>query len=434
MTGVQEALSVDEALMRILARMRPTAAVRMPLEYAVGHALADDVHADITLPLWANAGMDGYAVQRADVLGAHASVPRALRVVGTIAAGSEERPEILSGTCARIMTGARMPPGADAVIRVEDTDRGLDAVLIRDDRDAQSASGNVRPAGEDVRDGDRVASRGDVITPALLGVLASVGVAEPYVHRAPRVVVAASGNELVNVGQFARVRAGSAIVSSSTYALPALLRASGADVRVLPLIPDDAGLMRDALGRALEADCDLLVTTGGVSAGAFDHVRDVIVSLGGRIDVPRVRVRPGGPLGAGHVLGTPWIGLPGNPVSTLVTAELFVRPAVRALAGQSRVAAERIRVRLAESVAAPAPLRFYLRATLAVASDGMLEARLTGRQGSNLATSMARAQALLEIDGPTESVAAGTMVRALLLDTALPLHRVALLPVSGSNA
>ena len=419
MTGAIQALSVDEALSRILARLRPTAAVRMSLEYAIGHALAEDVHADITLPLWANAGMDGYAVQRADVRGADTSSPRVLRVIGTIAAGSEERFEVAAGTCARIMTGAKMPPGADAVVRVEDTDRGLEAVTIHDDRDAQSASGNVRPAGEDVRDGDRVASRGDVITPALLGVLASIGVAEPYVHRAPRVVVAASGNELVNVEQFGRVREGRAIVSSSTYALPALLRSTGADVRVLPLIPDDADLMRDALGRALEADCDLLVTTGGVSAGAFDHVRDVIISLGGRIDVPRVRVRPGGPLGAGHVLGVPWIGLPGNPVSTLVTAELLVRPAVRALAGHSRIVAERISVRLAEDVSAPAPLRFYLRATLAIADDGVLEARLTGRQGSNLATSMARAHALLEIDGPTDSLAAGTMVRALLLDGAL---------------
>ncbi len=418
-SGATEALSVDEALTRILARVRATAAVRMPLGYAIGHALAEDVHADITLPLWANAGMDGYAVQRADVHGASAASPRTLRVIGTIAAGSDSRPAVAAGTCARIMTGAKIPPGADAVVRVEDTDRGLDTVVIHDDRDAQSASANVRPAGEDVRDGDRVASRGDVITPALLGVLASVGVAEPLVHRAPRVVVAASGNELVNVEQFERVRAGKAIVSSSTYALPALLRATGADVRVLPLIPDDADLMRDALGRALEADCDLLVTTGGVSAGAFDHVREVIVALGGRIDVPRVRVRPGGPLGAGHVLGTPWIGLPGNPVSTLVTAELFVRPAVRALAGHTRVAAERISVRLADDVTAPAPLRFYLRATLAVASDGVLEARLTGRQGSNLATSMARAHALLEIDGPTGSLAAGTMVRALLLDMAL---------------
>jgi molybdopterin molybdotransferase len=201
--------------------------------------------------------------------------------------------------------------------------------------------------------------------------------------------------------------------------LPALLRATGADVRVLPVLPDDPDIMREAFARALEYECDLLVTTGGVSVGAFDHVRSVITSLGGRIDVARVRVRPGGPLAAGHVHGIPWIGLPGNPVSTLVTAELFVRPAVRALAGLSHVLPQRIAVRLADDVAAPAALTFFLRASLRLAEDGVFEAQLTGRQGSNLLTSMSRAHALLEIDGPVERVAAGTMVRALLLDHAL---------------
>ncbi len=414
-----QALSVGEALDAVLARVRTTTAVRMPLRYAVGHALAEDIHADISLPLWPNAGMDGYAVRRDDVLGASAANVRALRVIETIAAGSALRPEITAGNCARIMTGAPVPPGADAIVRVEDTDRGLDVVHILSERDVVSASGNIRPAGEDVRDGDRVAERGDVITPALLGVLASVGAAEVFVHSKPRVIVAASGNELVDVESFDQVRAGKAIVSSSSYALPALLRNSGADVRVWPLIPDDAELMRDALGRALESDCDLLVTTGGVSAGAFDHVRDVIMSLGGRIDVPRVRMRPGGPLGAGHVLGTPWIGLPGNPVSTMVTAELFVRPAVRRMAGVRRIQAPRITVRLAEPVSAPAPLTFYLRATLEPGDDGALHATLTGRQGSNLATSMARAQALLEIEGPVSDLPSGTLVRAVLLDGAL---------------
>ncbi len=417
--SIPEALTVADALAAILTRVRATDAVRMPLRYAVGHALAEHVHADISLPLWPNAGMDGYAVRRADVLGATADSARTLRVVATIAAGSAVQPSIDAGTCARIMTGAPVPPGAEAIVRVEDTDRGLDIVRIISDRDVLTAAGNVRPAGEDVRDGDRVAERGDVITPALLGVLASVGAAEVFVHRKPRVIVAASGNELVDVESFDEVRLGRAIVSSSSYALPALLRNSGADVRVWPLIPDDAELMRSALALALESDCDLLVTTGGVSAGAFDHVRDVITSLGGRIDVPRVRVRPGGPLGAGHVLGTPWIGLPGNPVSTLVTAELFVRPAVRQMAGVRRVIAPRIRVRLAESVTAPAPLAYYLRATLEAAHDGVLDARLTGRQGSNLATSMARAQALLEIEGPVTELPTGTMVRAVLLDGAL---------------
>lgn len=419
MTTPPSALSVDEARRVILARMHALPAQRVPLTYAVGHALAEDVRASVTLPPWANAGMDGYAVQREDVLGAGPASPRVLRVLDTIAAGSQARPRIDAGSCARIMTGAPLPPGADAVIRIEDTDRGLERVQILDDRDARASSGNVRPRGEDVCDGDFIAARGDLVTPSLLGVLASIGASEVVVHRAPRVVVAASGNELVDVGEIDAVREGRAIVSSSSYALPALLRAAGAEVRVLPALPDDPEIMRDALARALEHECDLLVTTGGVSVGAFDHIRSVITSLGGRIDVPRVRVRPGGPLGAGHVHGVPWIGLPGNPVSTLVTAELFVRPAVRALAGLSRVLPQLLAVRLAEDVAAPAALTFYLRASLRLAADGVFEATLTGKQGSNLLTSMSRAHALLEIDGPVDRVAAGTMVRALLLDHAL---------------
>ncbi len=419
MNSSSPALSVVDARMAILARMHAVPAQRMPLALSIGHALAADVHATVTLPPWANAGMDGYAVRRADVLGASAELPCALTVIDTIAAGSPLRPHVESGTCARIMTGAPLPPGADAVIRIEDTDRGLERVRIIDDRDARSTTGNVRPRGEDVADGDFIAARGDLITPALLGVLASIGAAEVSVHRAPRVVFAASGNELVDVGDIDAVRQGRAIVSSSSYTLPALLRATGAEVRVLPALPDDPDIMRDAFARALEHECDLLVTTGGVSAGAFDHVRSVITSLGGRIDVPRIRVRPGGPLGAGHVHGVPWIGLPGNPVSTLVTAELFVRPAVRALAGCSRVLPRLVAVRLAEDVAAPAPLTFYLRASLHLADDGVLEATLTGKQGSNLLTSMSRAHALLELDGPLERVAAGTMVRALLLEDAL---------------
>lgn len=415
----REALSVDAALEAILARMRPVGAETVSLEQALGRTLAQDVVADVTLPPWANSGMDGYAVRRDDVHGASTDHPRSLQVIATIAAGSQTRPNITTGVCARIMTGAPVPPGADAVVRVEDTDRGEDTVRVLNDRDARSATGNVRPRGEDILAGAVVAQRGDVITAALLGVLASVGAAQVQVHRRPRVVLASGGDELVMLSDIDAVREGRAIVSSSSYALPALLQACGADVDVLPLLPDDLDVMREAIGRALEQPCDLLLTTGGVSVGAFDHVRRVIGDLGGRIDVPRVRVRPGGPLGAGHVLGTPWIGLPGNPVSTLVTAELFVRPAVRALAGQTRVRAVHVPVRLADDVSAPAPLTFFLRACLSVAGDGVLEARLTGRQGSNLLTSMSRAQALLRIEGPRDRVPAGHTVPALLLDGAL---------------
>lgn len=412
-------MSVEQALGTILSRVRPLGLESVALEDSLGRTLGREVVSTISLPPWDNAGMDGYAVIREDIVGCSVGQPAALRVVATIQAGSALRPEIVRGTCARIMTGAPVPPGTTAVVRVEDTDRGTETVSIVSDRDARSPTGNVRARGGDVTTGSLVARAGDHISPALLGVLASVGCTTVDVVCRPQIVLASSGNELVTVEGFSEVQSGRAIVSSSSYALPALLRAAGADVRVLPLLPDDEELMRDAIGRALEGPCDLLVTTGGVSVGAFDHMRSIIRGLGGRIDVHRVRVRPGGPLGAGHVLGTPWIGLPGNPVSTLVTAELFVCPAVRTLAGLRTTVRGRLPVRLAQPVAAPAPLRYYLRATLQPAADGVLEAALTGAQGSNLLTSMARAQALLEIDGPEAELAAGTMVPALLLDGAL---------------
>jgi len=413
------ALSVHAARAALLARAHPLPPEQMRLTHALGLALSEEVRSSVTLPPWDNAGMDGYAVIREDVLGASAQTPRALQVLGTIRAGHPSRLRITPGTCARIMTGAPVPDGATAVVRVEDSDRGEGAVQLFADRDARAATGNIRPRGEDVREGERVASPGDTITPALLGVLASVGAAEVLAHRAPRVVIASGGDELVTVDDIEAVRAGRAIVSSSSYALPALLRDTGAEVRVLPTLPDDPERMRDALARALEHDCDLLVTTGGVSMGSHDHVRDVIVQLGGRLDVHRVRMRPGGPLSAGHVLGTPWIGLPGNPVSTLVTAELFVRPVIRALGGHSRTLPTPVLVRLAEDMSAPAALTFFLRVLLHRADDGVLEARLSGRQGSNLLTSMARADALVEIEGPTDRVPAGTLVPAVLLDHAL---------------
>jgi len=413
------ALSVADARAALLTRASALPPERMRLTHALGLALADDVYASVTLPPWDNAGMDGYAVRRADLLGASADSPRTLQVLGSIRAGHRAPLVITPGTCARIMTGAPVPEGADAVVRVEDTDCGEATVRVFADRDARAPTGNIRPRGEDLRDGERVAARGDSISPALLGVLASVGAAEVLAHRAPRVVIASGGDELVMVDEIDAVRAGRAIVSSSSYALPALLRASGAEVRVLPTLPDEPARMRDALARALEHDCDLLVTTGGVSMGSHDHVREVIRQLGGRIDVHRVRVRPGGPMSAGHVLGTPWIGLPGNPVSTLVTAELFVRPVIRALGGHRRVQPTPVLVRLAEDMAAPAPLTFYLRVCLERAADGVLEARLSGRQGSNLLTAMARADALATIDGPADRVPAGTLVPAVLLDHAL---------------
>ena len=416
------ALSLAETLTVLLQHLRPLSPQEVPVEEAVGRALADDIISDVTLPPWANAGMDGYAVRRSEVIGATAAAPVALPVQHTVYAGQRVEAALRSGHAIRIMTGAPVPDDADAVIRVEDTDGGVDSVQITLDRDAHTPLGNIRARGEDVQVGARMALRGDLITPALLGVLASLGRRTVTVHRVPHVVICPTGSELLTLAVddvHERVARGDGIVASSSYALAAMLRATGADVTVLPPTDDDPELLATTLGHALELQTDLLITTGGVSAGSADHVRRVVQGMGGVIDVPRVRMRPGGPMAFGRIVGIPWFGLPGNPVSTLVTAELFVRPSLRCMAGHRALFPRVVPVRVAAPFRAPAPLTFLLRAQLHTAHDGMLEATPSGGQGSNLLTTLARADALLLVDGPQDEIAVGSVQRALLLDDGL---------------
>jgi molybdopterin molybdotransferase len=399
-----------------LAVGRRTPVEEVPLEQGLGRALARAVTAPVALPPWDNAGMDGYAVRRADVAGAARATPARLAVVGTSAAGVDPAalPAVQPGTAVRIMTGAPLPPGADAVVRVEDTDRGEVQVAIHDPRDL-AGRGNVRPAGEECRAGDVVFAAGTSLTSAHLGVLASLGQATVAVHRAPRVTVVSGGDELVLLDRFDEVQAGKRIVSSSSYALPALLRLAGAQVTVAPLVPDTLEAMVGALAQAVAGGCDLLLTTGGVSVGAHDHVRDAVAQLGGVQHFWRARIRPGGPLGTGEVRGVPWLGLPGNPVSTLVTATLFARPLLRALGGHAHLGLPAVPVVMREDADTPAPLTYFLRGRVHPGEDGRLEARLAGAQGSNLLRSMAAANALLVIPEEMARVAPGTVVQALLL-------------------
>lgn len=392
---------------------------RVPLAAALGHALAQDITSHLALPPWDNAGMDGYAVQKADVLGATPERPRVLPVVGTSMAGSDPTslPWVQQGTAVRIMTGAPMPPGADAVIRVEDTDGGDTSVVVRSDRDS-IGRGNVRPRGEDIAANSVLFARGTTLRAAHLGALASIGVADVPVFRVPRVTIISSGDELVLLDRFDEVEAGQRIVSSSSYALPALLRGAGAEVTMAPLVPDTLEAVTLAVRDAIDAGCDLLVTTGGVSVGAHDYTRDALASLGGAQSFWRARIRPGGPIGTGTVHDVPWLGLPGNPVSTMVTGALFAWPLIRALGGHHTVHHARIPVRMMDSAETPANLTYFLRVRLEVGGDGMLEARLSGAQGSNLLRSMALADALLEVPETLSRVEAGTTAHAILLPDA----------------
>lgn len=412
-------LNLDEAVAAVLHNVQALPSEIVALQEALGRALAEPVTSPIDLPLWDNSGMDGYAVRRADVLGASVMNVVVLPVLTTITAGSSESVRVTEGTCVRIMTGAPMPSGADAVVRVEDTDRGVKSVRITDDRDARSLNGNVRRRGEDLRSGQIVFEAGTTVGALQLGVLASVGAARVSVHQQPRVVLVATGDELVSVEHFDEVRAGRRIVASTSYALPAWLSMVGATVHVLPLLPDKLDVVRDAIAAVLDKGCDLLITTGGVSVGAHDYTREALSQLGAETAFWRARIRPGGPIGVGTVRGVPWLGLPGNPVSTMVTAELFARPLLRRLGGHAHSGRLTLRVRVAEPMKAGGGLTHLQRVIVSQANDGVWEARGAGAQGSNLLRTMAIANALLVVPAERAGADVGEYLDAIVIG-ALP--------------
>jgi molybdopterin molybdotransferase len=415
------AYSVQEASERILAAIRPLGTESVPLRDALGRVLAADTHSPIEHPPWDNSSMDGYAVRAADVSLAAASAPVELPVSETVRAGQKPTRPLAPGSAVRVMTGAPVPDGTDTVIRVEDTDGGEDRVVIRNARDAGR---NVRPRGEDLQVGSVAVAGGSALGPAQLGVLASIGCATVVVHRRPRVAILTSGDELVDVDQFDAVRRGDRIISSNGYTTAAAAKLAGADVIDLGIVPDDPAIYAERLTRAL--DSDLVITTGGVSVGAFDFTKDVVRSLGADLQLWRVLMRPGAPLGFGTLRGVPWLGLPGNPVSAMVTFEIFARPLIRRLRGERDVFPRPIAVRVRDDVTIGAPLTHFMR-VIVTWDDGVAWARLTGPQGSGLLTSMSLANALLIVPPDRTLVRAGETANAILLgDRALSSASLAL--------
>jgi molybdopterin molybdotransferase len=399
-------LPVEEAIARILSAVRPCDAHEVPLSEATGRILHASVTARYTHPAWRNSAMDGYAVHGEDVAGATAATPVSLPVRGTIAAGDPAPTFVERGTAYRIMTGAPVPDGVDTVIRVEDTDAGAAQVTVRDDRDV---SRNVRPRGEDFAEGDTLLRPGMTLGAAHIGLAAGNGHASLSVVRRPRVAILTSGNELVDVAAFDEVLAGRRIINTNGYALAAAVREAGGEPVDLGIAPDNPEAIAERIVSA--PPFDTLITCGGISVGAFDYTRDVVQRLGASLDFWRVRMRPGGPFGFGLLGDRPWFGLPGNPVSALVTFELFVRPALRQMGGHPDRHRPTVSVRLAAPVTTSGGLTHFLRCT--VDADGT--ASLTGGQGSGLLTSMLRADALLIVPHDVSYLAAGAEARALLL-------------------
>jgi molybdopterin molybdotransferase len=409
-------LSAAEAARRILDDVRRQPALRIPLDDALDSVLAEDIVSPIDIPAWTNSAMDGYAARGDDVRGASAEEPVRLRVVEVLPAGAFPTRRIEAGETARIFTGAPLPDGADTVVRQEDTDEGAETVTIVRDRDVGV---NFRRVGEDIRRGATVLTAGMALGPAPLGVLASLAVAQPLVYRRPRVAILGSGDEIVDVDQPEEILSGRKIASSNTHTLVALVRQAGGEPVNLGIARDTPESLREHFRRAL--DCDLLVTTAGISVGEHDYVRSVLDELGAVQRFWKLRMRPGAPVGFGLLGGIPWIGLPGNPVSTMVTFELFVRPAIRRMCGHPLPFRRAVSVRLAEPVSVRPKLQHFLRAIVDETPSGP-EARLTGPQGSGILTSMVLANALLVLPEGQFETPAGAAVQAIRLDD--PVHQL----------
>jgi molybdopterin molybdotransferase len=418
-------LTPTEAARLILEHIAPLPAARRPLRDALDRVLAEDVTSPIDLPAWDNSAMDGYAARAADVERAGPDHTVTLAVIETVAAGQFPTKPIGPGQVTRIFTGAALPAGADTVVRQEDTEPAEPgSVRVVTGRDARK---NVRYRGEDIRKGEVVLGAGSPLGPAQLGVLASIAHATPLVHDAPRVAFMGSGDEIVDLDRADDILSGQKVASSNSYTLDALIRRTGGTPVDLGLARDTKESLREHLAGARGAD--LVVTTAGVSVGEHDFVREVLTELGGEIKLWRIAMRPGAPVGFGLLGGKPWIGLPGNPVSVMVTFELFVRPAIRRLLGYRLPFRRTVPVCVGEPIKLGPKLRHFLRAVVklegSAGGGAALTARLTGPQGSGILTSMARANALLIVPEDRPTVAAGETLPALLLDDP---HHVAKAP------
>ncbi|WP_373694703.1 molybdotransferase-like divisome protein Glp [Streptomyces salinarius] len=430
--GQDRLWSVQEHLDDVLATVRPLDPIELNLLDAQGCVLVDDITVPLSLPPFDNSSMDGYAVRVTDVAGASEEFPAVLEVVGDVAAGQADPVTVGPGQAARIMTGAPLPPGAEAVVPVEWTDGGLGEGPVAGMRARslapEGARGHVhvyRPAeerahvrakGSDVRSGDRALSAGTVLGPPQIGLLAAIGRGTVRVRPRPRVVVLSTGSELV---QPEEQLASGQIYDSNSFALTAAARDAGAIAYRVGAVTDDADTLRSTIEDQL-VRADLMVTTGGVSVGAYDVVKEALAHVGdedepgGGVDFRKLAMQPGKPQGFGSIGPdhTPLLALPGNPVSSYVSFELFVRPAIRTLMGLPDVHRPTVTASLAadKALTSPKGRRQFLRGSH---TDGSVTP--VGGSGSHLVAALAHANALIVVPEDTESVEPGAEVEVVLL-------------------
>ena len=408
-------LSVSEARARILAIFAPVETTNLALANLTGRILASDISAETDFPLFDNSSVDGFAVQYSDIGSASHNSPCTLKVVDDIRAGTYSDIPIQSGQCARIMTGAPLPPGADAVVMVEDTDfnersSGSSAPRTVMVFKPLQPGENVRRRGMDLRAGDQVLSSGRRLRAQEVGLLAMLGLPEVPVYRAAKVALLSSGDELLPVET--PLTPGK-IHDANSYILGALLESVGVELIKLGSACDAEADIRSRLERAVKEKADVIISSAGVSVGAFDFIKSVIES-DGELDFWKVNLRPGKPLAFGKYHGIPFFGLPGNPVSAYVGFEVFVRPALEKLSGQIPQPHSYQKARLAEPLESDGR-ESYLRA-IVTEEQGQLTARLTGHQGSGNLLSLVQANALLIVPSGVKSLPANSEAQIWLID------------------
>jgi molybdopterin molybdotransferase len=403
-------ISVEEARNRILEAFAPLGMEKVSILDALGRVIGEDVLAGRAVPPKDNSAMDGYALRAEDTHRASVESPVRLTVAEDIPAGAVPQKRVGPREAARIMTGAPIPEGADAVIRMEDTweeDRRV-AIVVEAQKDQ-----NIRHAGEDVHHGEKVISRGEIIRPAKVGMLASLGRSFILVHQRPLVAVVSTGDELADIDE---PPSDWKIVNSNSYSLAALVRECGA-------VPLQIGIARDRREDLLAAfqaamRADLIVSSGGVSVGDYDLVKEIMQEVGNAMQFWQVAMRPGRPLAFGALGTVPAVGLPGNPVSAMVSFEQFIRPAILKMLGHENLFRRSVRARLERGIEKKAGIRHFIRARIRCEGEGYV-VTTTGKRGSGILKSMVQANCLIVLPEEAAVARAGEIVTVQLLDDSL---------------
>lgn len=407
-------ISVDEALEYVLKHFEPLEPEEVEILDALDRVMAEDAYSDVDIPPFDNSAMDGYAVRAADTVEVSSKAPVALRVIADLAAGYTTDMVVEPGTAIRIMTGAPLPAGADAVVRFEETSEGLSAGERTDNQiEVFSQVGireNVRSAGEDIREGELVLAEGTILRAQEIGVLASLGRATVRVIRRPRVAILATGDELVAIDE--PLTPGK-IRNSNEYSNAALVQRYGGIPVRLGIARDDVDELTAKIREGLAQKVDLFLTSAGVSVGDYDVVKDVL-SAEGEMHFWQVRMKPGKPLAFGVIQGVPILGLPGNPVSAMVSFEQFARPAILKMLGKTRLRKPTVEAILQEDVKSSGR-RNFKRAVI-TRREGEYYASVTGPQGSGVLTSMVKANGLVIIPEGIRHKKAGERVTVQMLD------------------